>query len=228
MKKLKVLGHIFFWLTLISFPISFMVATEIAESDVFGVAGMVRYIWIMWLFIPIGVISIITGVKLKKNGQKHKKNFIIAFICIPLLLIFGSCRFLFVDTISYDVNQVSVIEEKTNVALPNNIKVATDIWDSYDEICVKILDEESKYNFETEIENNPLWQDTLKTSLKSLLPVSIQVECNGVFDYFVFYNVTCDEYNTFPPTGEYECVFIAYEIDLSRIVILDMHAVTVN
>ncbi len=228
MKTRKVLGHIFFWLTLGFSLISFTIASAIGEPNVFGVAGIIRYMWVIWLFIPIGVISIIIGVKLKKNGQKYKKNFIIAFICIPLLLLFGSFRFIYADMVSYDVNRVSVIEEKTSIVFPNNIKVAMQMFDSYDEIYVKILDDESKYNFETEIENNPLWQDTLQTSLKSLLPVIVQSKTDTVFDYFVFYNVTCNEYNKFPPTGEYECVFIAYEIDLSRIVILDMHAVTVN
>lgn len=66
----------------------------------------------MLLFIPIGILSILIGIKLKKNKQNYKKNFIAAFICIPLLLIFGSYRLISKNVVSYDVNKVSTIEKK--------------------------------------------------------------------------------------------------------------------
>lgn len=99
-------------MTLISPLFSFQTVCLLGEVDIFQTPGMIRYTWVMLLFIPIGILSILIGIKLKKNKQNYKKNFIAAFICIPLLLIFGSYRLIFKNVVSYDVNKVSTIEKK--------------------------------------------------------------------------------------------------------------------
>ena len=53
--------------------ISFSLAALIGEADIFGVAGIIRYSWIMWLFIPVGVLSILIGMELKKIVRIIKK-----------------------------------------------------------------------------------------------------------------------------------------------------------
>ena len=70
MRKEKTLGNILFWITLFSPIISFSLASRIGEANIFGVAGIVRYSWLMILFIPIGILSISIGFKLKKDKQK--------------------------------------------------------------------------------------------------------------------------------------------------------------
>lgn len=122
MKKEKVLGNILFWMTLISPMISFSLASMIGEAEIFGVAGIIRYSWLMILFIPVGILSILIGLQLKKNKQKYKKNLIVAFISLPLLIIFGSYRFIFNSNISYDINNVLTIEDKIDIELPDEIK----------------------------------------------------------------------------------------------------------
>ena len=154
----RVLGNILFWITLISPIVSFSLASMIGEADIFGFVGMIRYSWVMLLFIPIGILSILIGFKLKNSKQKYKKNFIISFICLPLLIIFGSYRFIFINAVSYDVNVVSIIEEKINLEIPDDIKVATNKLDLYNISYLKIINSESNDMFEPEIENNPLWQ----------------------------------------------------------------------
>ena len=105
MKKINVFGNILFWLTLISPVLAFSLASVIGEADLFGVAGIIRYSWIMLLFVPFGVLSLLIGKKLKEENQSYKKNFIIAFICLPLLLIFGSYRFIF-NSVTFDIEQI--------------------------------------------------------------------------------------------------------------------------
>ena len=157
MNKKRILGNILFWTTLISPIVSFSIASMIGEANIFGVAGIIRYSWVMLLFIPIGILSILIGFKLKNSTQKYKKNFVVSFICLPLLIIFGSYRFIFNSVVSYDVNEVSIIEEKINFEIPRDIKVATNKLDLYDIIYLKILNSESKDMFEQEVENNQLW-----------------------------------------------------------------------
>ncbi len=223
----KILGNIIFWTTLISPMLSFSLASMIGEPNIFGVAGIIRYSWVMLLFIPIGVLSILIGFKLKKSNQKYKKNFIISLICIPLLLIFGSYRFIFNNIVSYDVNKVSIIEDKTNLEFHEEIKVATIKQDLYEISYVKINNNDSKYVFEQEIINNKLWCDTLNFQIKSLLPIDIQYE-SEVFDYYVFFNITNNEYNKLPINGEYECIFLACDCDLSRLLILDDYMINLK
>lgn len=219
MKKEKSLGNILFWLTLISPIASFALASVVGEASIFGVTGIIRYSWIMWLFIPIGILSILIGAKFKKENQGYKKNFIIAFVCLPLLIIFGSYRFIF-SNVSYDTDKVLVVENKISLVLPQEVKIATNKIGSYNVSYVKIINNESKVKFENEIKNNHLWQNQLSSKIKSLLPFDIQYESEA-FDWFVFYNITSDEYNTYPSDGEYECVFVAYDYELERLIILD-------
>lgn len=147
MKKEKVLGNILFWMTLISPMISFSLASMIGEAEIFGVAGIIRYSWLMILFIPVGILSILIGLQLKKNKKKYKKNLIVAFISLPLLIIFGSYRFID-SNISYNTDNIITIENKMNIELPREIKIATSKRDSYDISYVKITDDKSKEKFE--------------------------------------------------------------------------------
>lgn len=226
MKKIKNIGNVLFWITLISPIFSFALASVIGEASIFGVAGIIRYSWIMWLFIPIGVLSILIGLKLKKSKQNYKKNFIIAFICLPLIIIFGSYRFIF-NNVSYDTDKVTSIENEIKLELPEHIKIATNKVDSYNVSYLKIINDESKVKFEQELETNQLWQNEVSSKIKSLLPFDIQYEIE-TFDYFVFYNITSDEYNIYPSDGEYECLFIAYDYELQRLIILDDYKINLN
>lgn len=227
MNKKRILGNILFCLTLISPMISFILVCRIGEADIFGVAGMIRYSWVMLLFIPIGILSILIAFKLKKSNEKYKKNFIISFICIPLLIIFGSYRLIFSEIVSYDANKVSIIEDKINLKLPDKIKVSTLKQDFYDISYVKINDNYSKYEFEQEIINNKLWCDKLNIQIKSLLPIDVQNESSN-FDYYLFYNITNKEYNKCPNFGEYECIFIAYDCNCDKLIILDNYVINLD
>ena len=227
MNKKRILGNILFWTTLISPMVSFSMASMIGEANIFGVVGIIRYSWVMLLFIPIGILSIVIGFKLKNSTQKYKKNFIVSFICLPLLIIFGSYRFIFNSVVSYDVNEVSIIEEKINFEIPDDIKVATIKLDLYNISYLKIINSESKDMFEQEVRNNQLWQKELKSEIKSLLPLDIQYE-SEIFEYFVFFNITSNEYNIPPLSGQYECIFIAYDCDLQRLIILNDYKIDIK
>jgi len=226
MKKIKIIANLLFWITLVSPMVSFSLASIIGEADIFGVAGIVRYSWVMWFFVPIGILSLLIGVKLKKAKLKYKKNYIIAFICLPLLILFGSYRFIFSD-ISYDINRVVIIEQTTNLELPNRVKIVTEKIDSYYVSYLKIVNGEEKRNFESEIETNLLWEKELSSKIKSLLPFDIQYELTN-FDYFVFYNSTTNEYNEYPTDGQYDCVFVAYDHENKRLIILDNYKINLS
>ena len=74
--------------------------------------------------------------------------------------------------------------------------------------------------FEKDIESDSRWVEELGTKIEQILPISIEVKIQG-FDRFLFYNITTAEYNVYPTDGEHDCLLVAYDYDLQRIVILD-------
>ena len=184
MKGLKILGNILFCLALISPMLAFSIASMIGEAEIFGVAGIIRYSWIMLFFVPFEILSILIGIKLKKCEQHYKKNLVIAFICLPLIIIFGSYSFLF-PNVSYDIDKVSVIEKEIKLDLPSNVKIATVELPEYNLSYLKIVDEISNTKFESKLEADTLWQSCLSSEIKMLLPINIQYVAD-TFDYFVF------------------------------------------
>ena len=221
MKTLKIVGFILFLFTLISPIASFALVCIFGEVDVFGVLGMVRYSWIMLLFIPLGLLSILVGYQLKKNNQKYKKNFIVVIACVWLLL-FGSFRLIAKDDISYNVERVPAIANEIKIELPASVKIATMKANDHNLSYVKITDDASRINFENEIQTNPLWQSELDGQIMKLFlsQTNILLELEN-FEKFLFYNSSGNTYNTYPVADESKCIFIAYDYELQRLLILD-------
>lgn len=219
MKKINFFSNVVLLGTLVSPMVSFAVVASIGETEIFGIGGAVRYSWVMWIFIPVGIVSVIISIILKNSNQNFKKNLIIVFICLPLLLIFGSFRFIF-NNVSYDVSKIAAIEDKINIEIPHEIKVATNKFELYDVTYSKITNNNSKTLFEQKIQNDRIWQSELNSKIKGLLPLYIQYEIEA-FDYFVLYNVTSNEYNKDSINEECEFIFVADDSDLQRLIILD-------
>ena len=218
MKKLKFTSNMLFFFTLLSPIVSFLLCGIIGEVSIFGVAGIVRYSWIMWLFIPIGILSFLSGKQLKRMNQKYRKNYVAALICLPLLLIFGSYRFIF-NNISYDCEKIYVIEEQTALNLPKNVKIASTDLENYTISYVKINDEFEKANFEEEINNSTLWESSLNEKIKNILPHNLYLETLN-FDYFIFYDFINGKYNSCESIEDYSYIFIAYDCETTRLIVL--------
>ena len=225
MKKERIVANVFFWLTLVSPIVAFTLASYIGESDVFGIAGILRYIWVMWLFVPIGILSVLAGKKQKKNRRPCRKNYIVAFVCIPLLLLFGSYRFVFSEMVSYDKDTLVAVEQIVGVSFPDEIKIATMKMDSYQHgtysvSYVRLTDEEEANIFEQKLASDVLWKESISSQIRLLLPIDIQVSMD-TFDRFLFYNATQHQYNEYPSVGTHTCVFMAYDYELQRCIVLD-------
>ncbi len=220
----SILGDIVFALTLASPWISFYLATVVGEFNIFGIAGVVRYSWIMLLFIIVPVLSILIGIRFKKMGKNCKKNFVIAYICIPILIIFGSYRFIFREVTSYDTSIVAVVENKTRLKMPDQVKVAT-LKDTYNTSYVKITSDECKKTFENEIKKDSRWTKELSIEIKSRLPFDMSYE-TSLFDYYAFYNVTRNEYNRITIGDDDDCIFIEYNCNLRKLVILSDYKIS--
>ncbi len=228
MKLMKMLGWVIFWGCFLSIPLSFSMVCKVGEVEIFSAPGLVRYSWVMWLFIPIGVCSILIAVILKSKNLGYKKNIISGCISIALLFLFGSYFLLFAHVVTYDEKPIIAAEEKASISLPDDIKIASNAKgeNKFSITYAKLLDESEKASFEAEISVNSKWSDTLDNRFRGEAPGIISYEAY-TFDYFVFYNATLGEYNTFPKAaGSYECVLIAYDKEVGRILIIDEFILT--
>lgn len=221
----KKVNTILICFSLLSPFIGLMLVNVVGEMDVFGTAGMSRYIWIMWLFIPVCILLFISGIKLKNQGLEYMHSLVISIVCSALLIIFGMFGIIF-DNFSFEISYIDKIEDIIGIELPTPIGVATEEYYKYNLTYAKVLDEERKH-FEEELESSLYWKSSLGSKIKSLLPIEQQSEL-VLFEYFLLYNETTKEFNQFPPDGSYKIVFMAYDIDLQRLMIIDEYEICVD
>ncbi len=220
MKPLKVWGNILFVVSIITPLLSFMVLCSVGDVNTFGTAGMLHYTWIMWLFIPISVASLIIGICLKKRNEKYKKNVIVACIVIPILLLFGSYKFIFSSAVSYDADVIKEIEQQTEWTFPSNVETATTIGKNYRLSYIKITDKDDNIHFEENVISSDKWKYNVPNTLVGMIPVEVMTETQDC-RYFMFYNKTLNQYNVAPTnSGVYDCVYMAYDETIGRIIVL--------
>lgn len=227
MKKLSLLGNLIFVLTIATPFLSFVVLCIVGRADIFGSAGTIKYSWIAWLFIPVGIVSAIVGILLKKNNLKYKKNYVAAGICLTVLCLMGSYCFIFSDVFTSDMSVYTATEKTVSFDLPENVEVITEPWELYVVTNAVIIDNDEKANFESEIANSEKWTNQLSTKIQYLLPLPISYTA-ARFDYFLFYNLTTNQYNVYPPDGENVCVFIAYDCEKQWLLILSDYTIVLN
>ena len=216
-------------LTIAAPLVAFAVIAYIGEMDIFFVPGMMRYIWIFYLFVPIAIASFVIGVMLKKQGEPYKKNIVVAVIVLPILLLFGSYRLLFHDTLDFSTSIVEETEQKISFELPDEVKVATQISEDYKLGYAKFLDDEEKTRFEEATKTDERWCGKLPTALRNALPYSLVGAPLDGYDTVLFWNETLKEYNTYPEKdGDYKCLVIAYEQEHGSLMIFSDYILRVE
>ena len=218
---IKKLSNIFLILTFCCQLLGLLVMSFLGDVNTFSSAGFLRYTWIMWLFLPIPIITFILALLLKKNNQKYVFRIVVAIIVTFLLFVFGSYRFLFNSVLSYDPRLVDAVEEKMGLDLPESIEVGAMDRGNCLEICVKITDDKERQEFERKISNEQMWTSDLNNGIGYLLPPDYQMRYkNGSYEYVIFYNVTENKFNEYPTNENCEYIFVLYDTDNCVMVII--------
>jgi hypothetical protein len=226
--KLRIISITLIICSALSLPLAFSIGAIVGQVDIFSTLGLIKYIWIMLLFIPIPLCTFIFDLYLKKEKIKYKSNIIMSIICLALLTLFGSFRFIFHDIITYNNENIIAIEEKTNLDLPNSLNVATEDNGDYLLTYAQITDRSEKIAFENNLLTNEYWNNSLSSTIKGTLPLNIQAEIQ-TFDYYITYNVTVSSFeNDSFANGEYELIFIGYDIEKSRFIIINDYIILIN
>ena len=225
--KSSIIQRIIIAINIFILPISFTICIFVGEVEVFDVAGMIRYIWIMLLFIPIPLFSFLLGLYLRKNKRLEFRTMIfVSIICLILLSIIGSYRFIFSDIIYYDDSNIEIIEQKLSIDLPSNLEITNEKYDDYVLIHAQIKDIEEKKLFENRLLCNEYWYDYINSTIKGELPSSQHTlqHC----DYYLIFNETTNSftYDSFVE-GQYDLIIIGYDINKSRFIIISDYVINI-
>ena len=176
----------------------------------------IKSAWVIWLWLPIPILSITLGFKYKNIGYKCTKNIVAGFIIGFLLLMYGS--FCLLPTYEENYNKIYEYQDIIDLELPDNGMLEIQNIESHplsnktDYISIKAYyNENDVINLEKKIENNNNW--ILSTQIKSNLTIFIPssfISNDNI--YYSIYNKTLDEYNTIPnETRNYEIYTMKYD-----------------
>ena len=223
-KRYRIINTILICLTVISPMMAFSLSCKIGEVETFGIGFVARYSWIFWLFTFLPILLFAFGFVLKKQGKSCKPNFVLGLLFLGILVVFGSYHLIFQE-FDYDPAYVDSIDEKLAVDLPNQMKVVTEEHLEYNITYAKVSDEKK---FISDLEISGYWKKELGSKIKGLLPDAYSQELVSACEYFLLYNVTTGQYNIFPPDGSYEIIFIAYDVEFQKLIIVDQYTVVVD
>lgn len=198
--------------------LSFFIASEI-DDYIFKINELpgplsVTTSWVMFLFLPIPILSIILGIKYKNVGYKGCTKNIVAGCVVAFILIMCGV-FVFDDT--HEVEYANIYNFRNIISLDipeNGWAFSYKNWESYNENIDNYdfyefyFHKEDASFFENQIKNNNNWvnKENMNTSIKEFIPALITSNY-----YAALYNVNLSEYNIIPNTdGKHEIYFMIY------------------
>lgn len=176
------------------------------------------YFWILFLFTPIPIASIIVGIISNNKKIKNRKNIVIGVVFLSLLCIFGSFTFIFHQEYYTDYRYVNNLESQTGIDFPDEGEISMIDYE-HDESVNSIYDTESTITFapkDTEdfkkaIYDNQLWLTEITSELEGCCPYSTMT---NKFDRFVIYNEDTKEFNSLPnESGEFSFIIFGFDND---------------
>lgn len=181
--------------------------------------------WIIWLWLPLPILSLIISLIFQKHGIKCTKNIIISSMVSVLLLIEGSFWLyspLFADFEANLVNDYSIIEDYEqvmDVRIPSSGKLKLRDAGPFNHNGISNLDivfvdyaKEDTSVLANDVINSDKWilSTELSSEYKKLVPSVLTTDDNM---YYLFYNKTLDEYNIVPDNiGTYQIYTMIYNI----------------
>ncbi len=176
-------------------------------GDVFDVT---EYLWVMFLFLPIPIFSVVLGLVLKRKGMKYKKNIIVGIIMCCTLCLYGSFTSSFTDMNS----ALITVKDEMNVDLPiyNSYMIITSVAPKNVATMKNFSIAEMSFSFDDTVTfYNSLderWLSEFPEEFEEIFAVD---EREYMADFCLLYNVDTKEYNTVPAKGgEYDMILLMF------------------
>lgn len=214
-KGWKVLSIVLFVLSIASVYFGFigmMLSTSPLRPSVSG-------LWICFLFLPLPLASLIFGIVAKVRGFRFRKNWIIAYVMIPVLCFLG---LLSLSARPY-ANPIEKAEEALQMDLPRrksarvlcNSDGTPAGWGTLFYEGEIEFDPHAVGAFEAELAKDPRFVTELSDELHSLrVSLDPEILLFGGAEFYSLYNADTGEYNTLPTeAGTYRFTFVMYDAD---------------
>ena len=177
----------------------------------------VQNLWILFLFTPVPIASVVLGFCWKAKKQIYKKNIIAGFIMIFLLCIYGSFTFIFSGIYDYSDKPVARVEQLTGIQLPQYEQIVTTDWTKLQQASdTAYIYYSSEVTFSAENEPDfggayaDFWLETVPNDMLGL--TVLQGSGLQLYDRFLFYNIDEETYNLLPAEeGNYRMLSIFYD-----------------
>lgn len=181
-----------------------------------------------FLFVPIPLMSISIGKRLKEKGYKYKKNTVVGIVMTVILCLFGTMGIAYIVGNDYSEDYVIKVEDTTNVEIPEAIRIRTHDWTKGTQKVAKgyvyftsdiALEEPQAQEFVVQIEKDDRWLKEVSEEIDE----NICSACfTPLYTYFLLYNIDTKEYNVIPKeSGSYRFIAIGYIKEMQEIEIVE-------
>lgn len=184
---------------------------------IFGISLMVEAIvsnyWPLIISLPIPVLALILGIKLKKSNIKYI-NDISRFVSIVTILLIIIATIMMIGFSKYekqDYNYIYDLESKIGIDFPNQGRIITKDFSSRNPNSVRytklsrVYFEKDINEFENMIKTSDQWIEVLNEDLKKVIPKHLQSEA----EYNLLYNITRNTFND-KTLGDYKYILVYY------------------
>ncbi len=218
-RKLRALSVLAVILSVLAIFGGLMASTLMADSQS-GLNNMTDSMWVMFLFLPIPISSVVLGFVLKKKGLKFKKNIVVGVIACALLCVFGCFTFIFADI----SDALRLVQSEMNIQLPEHgygvtNEVAVRDREKYDGLtmCEISFAPEGTAEFAETMDER--WLTELSSELNGLLAVNPR---DYSATHLLVYNADTKAYNKTPERdGEYSMVLMLFSQYSDRLYVFE-------
>lgn len=179
-----------------------------------------RSMWILYLFTPIPITSIVLGFFFKKRGFRYQANIIIGIIMTAILCLYGSFSILFAGIYTHTDEPIVRAEQLLDIDIPVHERIDTMENDTgspsasgYRTFSTSDIyfGEDAVADFEEQIRNDGRWLRELPSELIGIMSPYAELP---VYDYVMIYNVDTGEFNSLPEeSGTYRMFNVLYNSD---------------
>ena len=180
-----------------------------------------EYYWYFYLFLPVPLLSLILGIKYKKQGIKCQKNIVVGCIFIILFLLFGRLSLDFYLNCKATYQDIAHFQDIIGIEIPSSGKYRQLPFDTVDTkdggiYVAKFKDDKQTKEFEQQLIQNKNWilSRDYSFSMRDSLPIPLASELSLSEDtYCLTYFEKVNLYNTLPTElGDYQVSTCVYHI----------------
>lgn len=210
---------ILFILTILTVPFMFLIPELLIKNDRAPNELLFSYMWGVLYMLPFPILSIVLGIKYKKDGIKCIKNIVSGFIVGIIIILVGCTGLAFNSDYLINYIEVNNYNEIVGIKLPDKgkyykINYDNDYLKNYINNYI-IFQEESAATFFSTIKASQNWflSKNIKPNLNKL--VKYDLICEGKKEcYFSICVKELDNYNVLPTeSGEYHVYAMMYDPD---------------